>query len=243
MDLAAITSVSNLINVPGDPSYITAIKAAPFVGLILLDIVSQVLILIYHDIPLCNHEDEKIKKHIVKFQLGRIIQLFVVLAWIGALVYMVLIVRDLHCVDRCTCQISNPALNCSAPLCPVNCGTRYCAFSMENECLANVTISLPGEYSSFEITNCSITTTAKLCQQSSPSIISCVLLGIILFEGIYTTVGIFFKSYLMPITLPDYVMFQLYLMNNNIDDLINRFGKSEFGFHWSTTLLDTLIEQ
>jgi len=52
----------------------------------------------------------------------------------------------------------------------------------------------------------------------------------------------FFKSYLLPITLPDYVMFQLYLLNDRIDELIARLGKNEFGVGWQSTKYDKLLD-
>jgi len=53
----------------------------------------------------------------------------------------------------------------------------------------------------------------------------------------------FFKSYLLPITLPDYVMFQLFLINDNIDALISRLGKHEFGFGWGSDRYAKLIDE
>jgi len=251
MDIAAIASVSNLIIVPGDPGYMTLFKALPFLGLILLDIASEVVILVYHDIPLCNQEDEKILHHNFKFQVARVTQIFVMLCWIGALVWMVIEVKNLKCTEECTCTIYNLDLNCSSPLCPVNtCTTSYCQYNQEGVCQFNSTdnsttiIGLPPERSSFQ-SNCTQDEiqTIIYCQQTHPSLISCILLGLILVENLYQTIGIFFKSYLMPITLPDFIMFQLYLMTDNVDGLINRFGKSEFGFHWNTQLLENLIDE
>jgi len=108
----------------------------------------------------------------------------------------------------------------------------------------NNTIVLRPEFSNFQLSNCTqpYALTAEYCYLTSPSMISCVLLALILFEGIYETIGIFFKSYLLPITLPDYVMFQLYLLNDNIDALIARLGKNEFGFGWQSSKYEKLID-
>lgn len=205
--------------------------------MIFLDIVSEVVILIYHDVPLCDLEDQKILENNIKFQIARIVQIFVVLAWVGALTYMVLVVRDINsiCYDKCSCVLTNPALTCNDSLCPVNsCGDNVCEYTQIDRCLTNFTIP---ERSSFTISNCTYPPPTNLsktfCLQTHPSLISCILLGMILLEGFYQTIGIFFKSYLLPITIPDYVMFQQYLMHGNINGLIDRFGKSEFGFHWS----------
>jgi len=245
MDIAAIASVSNLIVVPGDPPSITFLRAIPFVALILIDIGSETLILLYHDIPLCNHEDDKLLKHVRKFQVGRVLQIFVLVCWYGALAYMIITVQNLQCVNTCTCVYSNQAILCNSTQCPANgtCGADYCSWTKRAECNANNTLPFPTEYESEFTANCTIAAsdTIEYCIHTHPSFISCVLLGLILFEGTYEAIGIFFKSYVLPITLPDEVMFQLYLMNDNIDGLINRLGKSEFGFHWNKSLLDTLI--
>jgi hypothetical protein len=256
MDIAAIASVSNLIIVPDDTPVQTFLRAVPFVSLVILDIVSEVGILIYHDIPLCDQKDAKIIKHNTKFQIARIIQIFVLLCWIGALVYMVLIVKNLHCQDNCYCYITNPNLNCSS--CPINdpsntavcpANASYCEIYRTQICNNTNPEVYPGfilteNYDNFEIMNCTFNTRngAEFCRLTHPSIISCVLLALILLDGIYETIGIFFKSYLLPITLPDYVLFQIYVIRDNIDWLIARLGKHEFGFDFNVPeLRETLI--
>jgi len=252
MDIAAIASVSNVIIVPGDSHFTTFLRAVPFVGLVLLDIFSEVLILLYHDIPLCNQEDKKILKHNKKFQLGRILQIIVLIGWICALVYMIHIVRNLNCENICECYAENPDISCSDPKCPTNgtCDNTFCSFFTDpmvcypygNPDNFTAPVPLKLEEEGYDFANCTITYKMKTCIQTHPSAISCVLLALILFEGLYQTMGIFFKSYLLPITLPDNLMFQLYIMNDEIDALVNRLGQSEFGFHWSKKLLETLIE-
>jgi hypothetical protein len=230
-DIAAIASVSNLIIVPGDDTVMTFGRALPFVILVLADIGSEVLILVFHDIPLCNQEEETIKENVRLFQLGRIGQIIVQLAWIGALIYMIHVYQNLNCYDVCECSVYNMGRNCTTNngQCPIDCGLPYCMYNATGQCLANHTIANPPD---FQLSNCTLKIPEITCLQQHPSAISCVLLALILFEGIYQTIGIFFKSYLLPITLPDSIMFQLYWMNGDQDKLITRLGQNEFGFHW-----------
>jgi len=164
---------------------------------------------------------------------------------------MIIIVKNLDCEDLCKCYAENPDLLCSDPTCPANgtCPTEICSFYTDQLICHpfgspdNFTAEVPDNLEpGFEFTNCTRTYKRKTCIQTHPSAISCVLLALILFEGLYQTMGIFFKSYLLPITLPDNLMFQLYIMTDELDALINRLGQSEFGFHWSKKLLETLIE-
>jgi len=240
MDVAAITSVSNLIVVPGDESYVTFLRALPFVIIVILDIVSEVLILIYHDIPLCNQEEEIITENWSLFQAGRIIQILVQLAWIGALVYMIIVYQNLNCYDICQCTVYNSALNCTQPGCPFSCSSPYCMSPITGQCLAGSTnISIP--YPEFNMDNCTLTQLHTICLNQHPSAISCVLLALILFEGIYQTVGIFFKSYLLPITLPDSILLQLYWMNNDLEKLVEKLEKNEFGFHFHKADMEHIL--
>jgi len=165
---------------------------------------------------------------------------------------MVIIVKNLDCEDLCKCYAENPDILCTDPLCPTNgtCPTDFCSFDTDPLVCHqfgspdNFTAHVPDELEKegFDFLNCTNVYKKKTCIQTHPSAISCVLLALILFEGLYQTMGIFFKSYLLPITLPDSLMFQLYIMTDEMDTLINRLGQSEFGFHWSKKLLETLIE-
>jgi hypothetical protein len=243
-DIAAIASVSNLIIVPGDDAGQTFGRAIPFVILVLADIGSEVLILVFHDIPLCNQEEEVIKENVRLFQAGRFGQIVVQVAWIIALIYMIHVVQTLDCNDICECNVYNLERNCTVNngQCPINCAMPHCMFNDTGRCLTNNTIAIPN-YPDFQLSNCSIKVSALTCQQTHPSAISCVLLALILFEGIYQTIGIFFKSYLLPITLPDSIMFQLYWMNGDQDKLITRLGQNEFGFHWHKRDADKILTE
>ena len=49
-----------------------------------------------------------------------------------------------------------------------------------------------------------------------------------------------FRSYIYPITLPEYVMFMT-LLNEDAQRIIQASGRMEFGYHWTIDQLPTTI--
>jgi len=61
-DVASLASVSNLIVVHGATIVQTGLRAFPFVVILVVDILSESLILYYHDLPLTRGETEHPKR-------------------------------------------------------------------------------------------------------------------------------------------------------------------------------------
>jgi len=238
MDVAAIASVSSLIVVTGDSPLYTLLRASPFLLIIAVDMASEIVILLTHDIPICNQDEEVIPEYNSYFQVARVLQVLVELAWLGALIYMILIVAHLNCYDECSCVIDAPSVNCSSPLCPVSntCNKNgTCVFSLQGTCSPTVPPNI--NYTS----NCTITRTTLRCEQDNPSITACILLSMVLLEGIFQTIGMYFNSYIYPITIPESVMFFCYWMNGDLDKLVEKVGKNLFGLDWDMSQIDVVL--
>jgi len=244
MSIAAITSVTTIISVPGESPLMTFFRALPIAMIIILNIVSEVIILMYHDIPLCNQEERKISKHKTAFKIARFLQVIVVVSWLGAFFYMAYVAANVNCNDMCQCEIYNPNMTCSSPLCPYgpNCLMPHCSFNVSTQCTLNGTSTylpntIPGNFTS----NCTETTSALTCTQSNPTAVSCILLALVILESFYNTVGMFFKAYILPIMLPANVLFLIYWMNDDTDKMVLRIGKSEFGSNWDLSHLGQVV--
>jgi len=241
LDLAAIASVSSLIIVSGDTPFVTFLRVLPFLGIILLDILSESVILFTHDIPLCNQEEENIKEYDVYFRLARTAQLVVQFCWIVVLIYMIVVTANLDCRDECQCHINVPGLNCTSPSCPPNskiCQNEgICEIKADGFCTENGTVPFSlGSHIDYYFTNCTVTKSAKFCYQNNPSVTSCILLGLVILEGFYQIIGMFFRSYIYPITLPETILFFMYWMNRDTEKLLLKVGKFEFGLDWKPDL-------
>jgi len=157
---------------------------------------------------------------------------------------MISVAANIHCNnDKCQCEFSNTNMSCSSPLCQSgpNC-LMYCSYDMNNVPCTTLNstylpITIPGNFTP----NCTITTTTLSCILSSPSATSCILLALVILESIYNTIGMFFKSYIIPIMLPYTVLFLIYWMNEDIDNMILKLGRSEFGSTWEIDQLGQTV--
>eukprot|EP01123_Difflugia_compressa_P013759 TRINITY_DN657_c0_g1_i1.p1 TRINITY_DN657_c0_g1~~TRINITY_DN657_c0_g1_i1.p1 ORF type:complete len:356 (-),score=36.14 TRINITY_DN657_c0_g1_i1:85-1044(-) len=245
VDLAALSSVSTLIATPGALPYQMFINAVPFVALVILDIVSESIILVYHDIPICDQEEEIIHENDTIFLIAKILQVIVFLGWLGALVYMIIAALNVHCTDTCKCNILIPGLNCSSPFCPngVQCNStypsEYCFYQQKGTCQPTMNFP-PGMNMNFT-SNCTLTQIKEDCILQRPNYIGCVLLGLVLIESLYQLIGMYFKSYIYPITIPESVMFIIYWMNDDKDKIVLKVGKNEFGLNWERDQMETYL--
>jgi len=89
-DLASLASVSTLIMVHNATPQETFWRALPFAIILIVDISSETMILVYHDLPLLRAEHETPKKNKTIFDAARFMQVFVNFAWLGSLIYMFL---------------------------------------------------------------------------------------------------------------------------------------------------------
>eukprot|EP01124_Arcella_intermedia_P019263 TRINITY_DN2652_c0_g1_i1.p1 TRINITY_DN2652_c0_g1~~TRINITY_DN2652_c0_g1_i1.p1 ORF type:complete len:490 (+),score=79.15 TRINITY_DN2652_c0_g1_i1:99-1568(+) len=250
LDVAALTSVYLLIVHPGDAMVTTFFKALPFVIMILLDIISEVAILLTHDIPICNQEEDDIQKNIVIFQASRIIQVLVQVGWIITFSYMVYIVATLQCTDKCACMLQDEATNCSSSFCPSHtCTTPFCSFEQSGLCLhnnfTNFTWTLDPSLinPNFTSFNCSRVYSTKQCQNDHPSMIGCVLLGLVLLENLYQLVGMFFRSYILPITVPPALVYYMFITTDEHDKMFEKIGKNEFGADWDLSQIGEVVKE
>jgi len=222
-DVASLASVSNLIVVHGASIVETGFRAFPFVIILVVDILSESLILYYHDMPLTRGETSHEKKNKRVFDVARIMQVFVNFAWLGSLLYMIYKVLNLNCVSQCDCIetcLQPTGLDCTS----TNSTNLQCYGSLNN-----TQVGYPFSPDPKFDYNCTVTWSIQDCIHSSPSFNSCVLLGIVLLDSFYQMGQMFFKSYIYPITVPEYVMFMAHWNNNNKELIIKAVGKNEFG--------------
>jgi len=218
-DLASLASVSTLIMVHNATPQETFWRALPFAIILVVDISSETMILVYHDLPLLRAEHDTPKKNKTIFDAARFMQVFVNFAWLGSLIYMFWVLVHLNCVAECTCLdvCSRFDSNC-------------------NESVVLSCIDLPGNDSvelispdpNLNYLNCSVTWSIRQCQKSNPSLNSCMLLFLVLIDGFYQMGQMFFKSYIYPLTVPEYVMFLAYWRKDK-NEIVNAIRRSQFG--------------
>jgi len=212
-DLASLASVSTLIVVHDASIEATFLRAIPFAVILIVDISSESMILYYHDLPLLRSDIEVPHQNKVIFNLARCMQVFVNFAWLGALLYMIWSVLNPTCVsDECTCNTNN---NSTVEL--------FC-----KDILINDTVD---SYS-----NCTVTWSVNQCRKASPSQNSCILLFLVLLDGFYQMGQMFFKSYIYPLTIPEYVMFLAYWRRDE-KQILQSVRRNQFGDD------ETLIEE
>jgi len=250
MDLAAIASVVKLINQPGNVVS-SVLHGLLIFTIVIIDISSESIILVHHDIKLINAE-KVIQKNL--FSVARAMQMICTIGWISLLFYMIALsaAAGFRCQDYCwqcnvgeeinsTCGLfapcKNTSLHCfSAGVCGVS-ASGSCSFS------DNFTVvhwSPPKNGLDFQNrTECGSSETYSECIARNPSMTDCVLLALVLIDAIYATINIWFRSYLYPITIPEYVMFFAYLRledlheNERDQKILDAAGKMEFGMEWT----------
>jgi len=218
-DLASLASVSTLIMVHNATPLQTFFRALPFAIILVVDISSETMILVYHDLPLLRADHEEPKKNKVIFDVARCMQVFVNFAWLGALIYMVWVLANLNCVAECTCA------NVCSPF------DSNCNDSVVLSCIdlaGNDSVQLINADPNLDYQNCTVTWSIRNCQKSNPSLNSCILLFLVLLDGFYQMGQMFFRSYIYPLTVPEYVMFLAYWRKDK-NEIVKAIKRSQFG--------------
>jgi len=220
-DLASLASVSTLIVVHNATPMQTLWRALPFALILIIDISSETMILVYHDLPLLRVEHEETKKNKNIFDAARIMQVFVNFAWLGALIYMIWMVVNVNCIAECQCTVCDPNFG-------------YCNNSMNLAChdpLGNESLVIIDRDFNLDYENCTVTWSTQQCQKANPTLNSCILLFLVLLDGFYQMGQMFFKSYIYPLTVPEYVMFLAYWQKDKTQIIksirLNQFGDDE----------------
>jgi len=143
------------------------------------------------------------------------LQVLVNLAWIVSLIYMIYVVATLDCEDMCQCELKDTDIRPSGV------------------CLFNNTINIPPTLHNSSLINCTMTSTKLECTQSNPSLTGCILLAIVLTDAVYSLMDVFFRSNILPITIPDNVLYLLYWMNEETGKIVTAIGRHEFGWDFS----------
>jgi len=219
-DVASLASVSNLIVVHGATIVQTGLRAFPFVVILVVDILSESLILYYHDLPLTRGETEHPKTNQKIFDISRMMHVFVNFAWLGSLLYMIYEVINVQCVAECDCY--------ETCIRPFDCTARNRTQEVCYESMNITGVGIPFNEDPKYDYNCSVSWSVADCRQSSPSYNSCILLGLVLLDSFYQMGQMFFRSYIYPITVPESVMFLAYWKKDK-DLIINAIGRNEFG--------------
>jgi len=218
-DLASLASVSTLIVVHGATPVQTFWRAIPFAIILIVDISSETMILVFHDLPLLKAEHETPKKYKVIFDVARLMQVFVNFAWLGALIYMIWVLIHLNCVAECTCLHVCERLDAN------------CNDTVKLSCIdliSNDSVELISPDPNLVYENCTVTWSIRQCIKSNPSLNSCILLFLVLIDGFYQMGQMFFKSYIYPLTVPEYVMFLAYWRKDK-NDIVKAIRRSQFG--------------
>jgi len=215
LDLTAIASVTDLIlSTKGLVETIT--KAIPFVIAIIVGVVSSTIIIIVHDYPLIH--ERKIRKK-GWFNFASILQALVSIFWLVTLGYMIYLVINLHCTNSCL-SVQDSMNNCTTF---TDCNNNTYPFTMNSTCVDG----------HCHQDRCDQIQTVDSCKSSNVSVIDCILLAMVLFEGIVEGTRIFFKSFIYPIKIPVYVMFMSFWKSGERDKIVLAVGKMEFGRHWT----------
>jgi hypothetical protein len=219
-DLASLASVSTLIVVHEATIVQTAMRAIPFAIILVVDISSETMILVYHDLPLLRVDHEETKKNKRIFDVARMMQVFVNFAWLGSLIYMVWVVINLNCVAECSCLVCDPQLGyCNTTMSDIPC------IDVEGN---NTLIEIINPSATLDYQNCTFTWTIPECRKANPTLNSCILLFLVLLDGFYQMGQMFFKSYIYPLTVPEYVMFLAY-WRKDPKEIVNAIRRNQFG--------------
>jgi len=100
LDIAGMASVASVFK--SDDITYTIKYTLPFILVVILDVTSEALLYIYHDLYLCKNKNFD-KMWVITF--AKVVQTLVSLTWMGLLIFLIFRVSTPHCtMDKCTCQ-------------------------------------------------------------------------------------------------------------------------------------------
>jgi len=258
LNFAALASVTTLIF--DEPElWKEALKFFGFLCIIFCDIASEIVILVTHDFPLIAKSYGVY--YIDQFIIARYFQLIAYVAWLITFACMVwkANLAYLTCTDTCTyCYIADPTSDCSSSAFCNTSMLQYCntttsscywnasnpTCSISNSGNATWTLSSPinttltfisSTTNTNNFTNYCNGESRLTCLDTHASSVNCVLLAIVLLDMTYQMMQLYLRSFIYPITIPESVMFEVYLNWDTKKEayrhklIVAAVGKMEFG--------------
>jgi len=242
VDFASLASISKLLLDTHFPVGLAFGIGFGFV--VILDIISETVILYFHDLQLLERYSVEHRSLVIAAQVT---QTFCTLCWIFALIYMITLVNlaQENCTGICTnCNYTSDAI------CELNtdcvgggiCVNSSCYYNYTGECTvygSSAEFSTPlYNLTTVDITSCFSVVSRDQCISNNPELVDCVLLALVLLDGVYATIQMWFKKDVTTMALPDSVFFTCALKWKKDPEerrkvILEAIGKMEFGTHWT----------
>eukprot|EP01125_Pyxidicula_operculata_P010609 TRINITY_DN348_c2_g1_i1.p1 TRINITY_DN348_c2_g1~~TRINITY_DN348_c2_g1_i1.p1 ORF type:complete len:521 (+),score=39.98 TRINITY_DN348_c2_g1_i1:235-1563(+) len=247
LDFVGLISVSTVFKGQdyfGIPAQVFGVLV--FSPVLILDILSESLLLYYHDLVLLRGEDTY--QYRPRLKVIRVFQVFVTMVWVALLAFLIYRVVNINCVDTCYCNQPNaPIESCSVSANCTSAVYNYCfngTNATDGYCTINGTCILnyddtysylvslvwtdPSYPYNFTLSDC-YPVYNDACYDNNPDLTDCVLLAIIVWDAVVLALKMYFRSHIYPITVSSHILFSRLWRDNDKEKIVIAMGRMEFG--------------
>jgi len=201
-DIAALASAGQAL-APEEVSQ-TVSYSFYFSPIAVVDLISELILLVNHDLKICNAKP--IKQKSTKFAL--FLEILVTLAWVAVLIFLITTITRSDCKDVCKGCITMDGKNVTGP----------CNFKGYN---STILVDVDGTDHIVNKTSCYDFVPARICSLQTPGFIEVVVIIFIIFKSLYALRTAWKRYNVYPITFHEEILFLSLIKQNKESQIVD----------------------